>query len=93
MMDRETTTLKSAESGRSVMFFWLQIVFELPDFQYRYGRNPAVVGQKRAAVSHHRSCHLNRVGRLKLKGCAKLCCGFEERTVNVDKTEATASRQ
>ena len=53
----------------------------------------AIVGQKQAAVSHHRSRHLNRVGRLKLKGCAKLGRGFEERTVNVNKTEAKASCQ
>jgi len=75
------------------MFYWLQIVFELQDFQSRYGGNSAVVGQKRAAVSHHRSRHLNSVGRLKLKGCAKLCRGFEKGTVNIDKTEASASRQ
>ena len=60
------------------MVFWLQIVFELQDFQSRYGGNSAVVGQERATVSHHRSRHLNRVGRLELKGRAKLCRGFEE---------------
>ena len=65
MLDRETTKLKSSKADALQMLFWLQAVFELQDFQSRYGGNSAVVGQKRAAVNHHRSRHLNRVGRLK----------------------------
>jgi hypothetical protein len=70
-----------------------EIVLELKDFQSRNGGNSSVVGQKRAAVSNQRSRHLNRVRRLELEGCAELRRGFEKRSVNIDKTETSASRQ
>ncbi len=71
----------------------LEIIFELKDSQSRYGGNSSVVRQKRAAVSSHRSRHLNRVRRFKLKGCSKLRRGFEKGSANIDKTEASASSQ
>ena len=71
----------------------LQIIFQLKDLQTRYLGDSAVVGQKRVAVTHQRSRHLDRIGRFEFKRCPKLCRSFEEATIHFDKPQTSAIGQ
>jgi hypothetical protein len=71
----------------------LEIVLQLKDFQARYHGDSAVVGQKRLAVTHQRSRHLDRIRRLEFKRCSKLGRSFEEATINFDKSQTSAIGQ
>jgi hypothetical protein len=81
------------KSGILEIGLLLTVIFHLKDFQPRYGGDSAVVGQKRAAVTHQRSRHLDRIGRLEFECCSKLCRSFKDAAINFDKPQTSAVGQ
>jgi hypothetical protein len=71
----------------------LEIIFHLKDFQTRDDGDSAVVGQKRLAVTHQRSRHLDRIWRLEFERCSQLGRSLEEATINFDKPQTSAVGQ
>jgi hypothetical protein len=88
------------ERHRTILRSWklellssLEIILHLKNFQTRYGGDSAVVGQKRLAVTHQRSRHLDRIRRLEFERCSKLGRSLEETTINFDKSQTSAVGQ
>ena len=71
----------------------LEIIFQLKEFQTRHGGYSAVVGQKRLAITHQCGRYLDRIRRLEFERCSKLGRRLEEATINLDKSQTSASRQ
>jgi hypothetical protein len=71
----------------------LEIIFHLKDFQARDGGDSAVVGQKRLAVTHQRSRHLDRIRWLEFERCSQMGRSLEEATINFNKSQTSAVGQ
>lgn len=101
-MNKELIILKGsrAEQHTTSLQCWklaslslLEIVLQLKDFQTRYGGDSAVVGQKRLAVAHQRSRHLDRIRWLEFERCSKVGRSLEEATIDFNKSQTSAVGQ
>jgi hypothetical protein len=88
--EQHTTSL---QSWKLASLSLLEIIFHLKDFQARDGGDSAVVGQKRLAVTHQRSRHLDRIRWLEFERCSQMGRSLEEATINFNKSQTSAVGQ
>jgi hypothetical protein len=86
-------TSGAPQSWKLASLSLLEIIFHLKDFQTRDGGDSAVVGQKRLAVTHQRSRHLDRIRWLEFERCSQMGRSLEEATINFNKSQTSAVGQ
>ena len=92
-MRREKLILDEKLANESMNGFSSEIIFNLNDSQTWHGADSTVVGQKRLAVAHQCSRHLDRIGRLEFKRCSKVRRGLEKVAIDFDEPQTSAIGQ